>query len=393
MNSPTTSTELAEIVTRAHGDRAPLIVTGNGSKLNWGDLVVGANDRVTTNKLDRPIAHAVGDLTVTVEAGMRLAQLQSMLAAEGQFLPIDPAYPNQATIGGIISTADTGSLRHRYGGVRDLVLGITFVRADGKIAKAGGRVVKNVAGYDLMKLFTGAYGTLGILTEVTLRLYPLPTDSATVMLTGQVDALAQVARTLLGSSLTPTAVDLVSTGLSLQLDISNTPSLIARFQTIPVSIEEQSAQLLTWGKQLGLKGGTWRGAQETNLWHGIQTSIWDRCSTGETGPTAIGCKLGVKSTAAAETIAMFDRLTEGNELAVIHIGSGIGACSLASPQHINPLRQQCTAANGFLSILQAPDTLKQEYDVWGFRGDGVRVMKQLKQKFDPYGILNPGKYF
>ena len=191
---PSSAIELAELVAIANLERSPLVVAGNSSKLDWGGTVKEAKSIVTTQKLDRLIAHAVGDLTVTVEAGMKFAALQEILATAGQFLPLDPAYPNISTIGGIIATADTGSLRHRYGGVRDLLLGISFVRADGKIAKAGGRVVKNVAGYDMMKLFTGSYGTLGILTEVTLRVYPLPANSGTVILTGAVEGLSKAAK-------------------------------------------------------------------------------------------------------------------------------------------------------------------------------------------------------
>ena len=216
---PKIAAELAELVTLAHSDQLPLIVAGNSSKLDWGGIVDGAKTIVSTQKLDRLIAHAVGDLTITVEAGMPFARLQSILATEGQFLPLDPAYPDRSTIGGIIATADTGALRHRYGGVRDLLLGISFVRADGKIAKAGGRVVKNVAGYDMMKLFTGSYGTLGILTEVTLRVYPLPTTTGTVVLTGAVEGLEQAAKILLASTLTPIAADVLSTAFSQQLEL------------------------------------------------------------------------------------------------------------------------------------------------------------------------------
>jgi glycolate oxidase FAD binding subunit len=118
------------------------------------------------------IEHAVGDLTVTVEAGMQFAHLQAQLAKLGQFLALDPDFPQSATMGGIVATASTGSLRQRYGSVRDQLLGINFVRADGQVASAGGRVVKNVAGYDLMKLFTGAYGTLGAISSVTFRVHP-----------------------------------------------------------------------------------------------------------------------------------------------------------------------------------------------------------------------------
>ncbi len=242
---PNTQEELAAVIAWAEQNRCALLPCGSGSKLDWGGLVkldsdppqspltrgdnslkvpllkgdlggspglktrpnppdVGGLAAVSTSRLNRLVEHAVGDLTVTAEAGMKFADLQQILAASGQFLPIDPAYPQQATLGGIVATADAGSLRHRYRGVRDLLLGMTFVRSDGKIAVAGGRVVKNVAGYDLMKLFTGAYGTLGVISQVTFRVYPLPESSGTVVLTGEINALSQTAQILLSSALTPT---------------------------------------------------------------------------------------------------------------------------------------------------------------------------------------------
>jgi glycolate oxidase FAD binding subunit len=377
--------ELAELIAIANRDRLPVTIAGNSSKLDWGGIVAGTKSIVSTQKLDRLIAHAVGDLTVTVEAGMKFARLQEILATAGQFLPLGPAYPDRATIGGIIATADTGSLRHRYGGVRDLLLGISFVRADGKIAKAGGRVVKNVAGYDMMKLFTGSYGTLGILTAVTFRVYPLPANSGTVILTGAVDRLQQAAKILLASTLTPIAVDVVSTAFSRHLAISNTPSLVVKFATIPESIAQQSAQLLEMGKGLGLKGGSWQGTQAEQLWSGIQTGIW--------GDTPIGCKLGVRLTAAVETIAMLDRSTDNTSKGAIHLNSGIGACTLSDESHIAPLRSHCEASGGFLSVLQAPADVKQQIDVWGYRGNAVPLMQKIKQQFDPLDIFNPGRCF
>ena len=385
LHLPTSAAELAELVSIANKTRSPLIVAGNSSKLDWGGIVSGAKSIVSTQKLDRLIAHAVGDLTITVEAGMQFAKLQEILAIAGQFLPLDPAYPDRATIGGIIATADTGSLRHRYGGVRDLLLGITFVRADGKIAKAGGRVVKNVAGYDMMKLFTGSYGTLGILTEVTLRVYPVPTTEGTVILTGSVDRLANVAKILLASTLTPIAVDVVSTAFSQHLEISNTPSIVVKFATIPESIAQQSAQLLEIAKGLGLKGGTWQGAQAAQLWSSIQTGIW--------GDRPIGCKLGVRLTAAVATIEQIDRLTDTTAKGVIHLNSGIGAVAISDSHHIAPLRSHCESAGGFLSVLQAPVDVKQQLDVWGYRGNAVPLMRQIKQQFDPFDLLNPGRCF
>jgi glycolate oxidase FAD binding subunit len=236
-----------------------------------------------------------------------------------------------------------------------------------------------------MKLFTGSYGTLGILTEVTLRLYPLPVDTGTVILTGAVDRLIEVAKILLASTLTPIAVDVVSTAFSQQLEISNTPSLVVKFATIPESIAQQSAQLLEIGKGLGLKGGMWQGAQAEKLWNGIQTGIW--------GTTSIGCKLGVKSTAVIETIATLDRLTDNTAKGVIHLASGIGACAIDRSTVISPLRSQCEAASGFLSILQAPVDVKQQLDVWGYRGNAVPLMRQIEQQFDSHALLNPHRCF
>jgi glycolate oxidase FAD binding subunit len=381
---PTSNLELAELVEIANRDRSAMIITGNSSKLDWGGTVA-ATKMISTQKLDRLIAHAVGDLTITVETGMKFAKLQAILATAGQFLPLDPAYPDQATIGGIIATADTGSLRHRYGGVRDLLLGIEFVRADGKIAKAGGRVVKNVAGYDMMKLFTGSYGTLGILTTVTLRVYPLPLNSSTVILTGSVEGLATAAKILLASTLTPIAADVISTAFSQHLEISSTPSLVVKFATIPESIAQQSAQLLEIAKGLGLKGGVWQGAQADQLWTGIQTGIW--------GEAEIGCKLGTRLTAAVETIEILDRLTANTARGVIHLNSGVGACTLTDASHIQPLRDRCESVGGFLSVLQAPIAVKQQIDVWGYRGNAVPLMRSIKQQFDPFNLLNHGRCF
>jgi glycolate oxidase FAD binding subunit len=236
-----------------------------------------------------------------------------------------------------------------------------------------------------MKLFTGSYGTLGILTEVTLRVYPLPTNFSTVILTGAIDRLQQAAKILLASTLTPIAADVVSTAFSRHLGISNTPSLVVKFATIPASIAEQSAQLLDIGKGLGLKGGSWQGEQAQRLWSGIQTGIW--------GDTPIGCKLGVRLTAAVETIEIIDRLTNNTAKGVIHLNSGIGACALSDANHIAPLRSHCEASGGFLSVLQAPVDVKQQIDVWGYRGNSVPLMRSIKQQFDPFDLLNPGRCF
>src|ERR1700736_3791622 len=151
-----------------------VIPRGSGSKDAWGNPPVRADLILSTARLDRIIEHAWADLTVSVEAGCTFATLQNTLAQHGQRIAVDPLWPEHGTVGGILSTNDSGTLRIRYGGFRDLIIGVTIALPDGTLASSGGKVVKNVAGYDLPKLVTGALGTLGIITRAIFRLHPLP---------------------------------------------------------------------------------------------------------------------------------------------------------------------------------------------------------------------------
>jgi glycolate oxidase FAD binding subunit len=388
---PSIAEELKSVITRAYSNGWGVLPCGSGTKLGWGGMSKGVDLVVSTERLNRVVEHAVGDLTVTVEAGVKFADLQEILLKTGQFLPLEPAYPQEATIGGIVATADSGSWRQRYGGVRDMLLGISFVRSDGQIAKAGGRVVKNVAGYDLMKLFTGSYGTLGILTEVTLRVYPVQEAAATVVLTGEKEAIASATKTLLASALTPTAVDLLSTKLITQLGFGQGMGLMVRFQSVTDSVKEQSSRLLEVGQQLGLQGTLYTDANEANLWQSLQEQIW----TAPHEP-AITCKIGVLPTAAVTTLTQLDTLTSSTGLGFIHAGSGLGRLRLdpaaVTPETILEMRRHCQAQSGFLTVLEAPISLKQQLDVWGYNSSALNIMSQIKQQFDPKNLLSPYRF-
>lgn len=325
---------------------------------------------------------AVGDLTVTVEAGMKFSQLQAILAQENQVLGFDPSYPETATIGGIIATGDTGSLRQRYRGIRDLILGISIVRYDGKIAKAGGRVVKNVAGYDLMKLFTGSYGTLGIISQITLRVYPQAEASGTVILTGEAEAISQVNQILLASALTPVAVDLISSDLSKILGFGDNIGLMVRFQSIAEGVKQQSQRLIELGEKIGLKA-IYIDSDEENLWQQLKQQIWQSESN-----TAIVCKIGISPTSAVKT------LTQCQTLGIIHAGVGLGVLRFesVSPETLLNLRNWCESQGGFLSILKAPVDLKQKLEVWGYAGNALNLMRQIKQQFDPQNQFSPNRF-
>jgi glycolate oxidase FAD binding subunit len=281
-----------------------------------------------------------------------------------------------------------------------MLLGISFVRSDGQIAKAGGRVVKNVAGYDLMKLFTGCYGTLGILTEVTFRVYPVQEAAGTVVLTGEAEAvreahgeslIASATKTLLASALTPTAVDLLSTQLVTQLSLGQGMGLMVRFQSVTQSVKEQSSRLLEVGQKLGLQGTVYTDADEANLWQSLPEKIW----TAPQQP-AITCKIGVLPTAAVTTLTKLDTLTSSSGLGLIHAGSGLGLLRLdpavVTPQTIMEMRRHCESQNGFLTVLEAPISLKQQLDVWGYSGNALNIMRAIKQQFDPKNLLSPQRF-
>jgi glycolate oxidase FAD binding subunit len=370
---PNTKDMLSQFLSVCDKHFFPIFALGNATKINWGKLPQKATIFVSTQKLDRIIDHAVEDLTVTVESGMKIRDLQQILASKGQFLPIDPCFPESATIGGIIATANTGSWRQRYGGVRDLLLGISFLRGDGKEAKAGGRVVKNVAGYDLMKLFTGSYGNLGIITEATFRLFPLPENSLTVTVTGEKDSIYQLQKTVTASSLTPTAMDLLSKSLVKTFDLGTGLGLIFRFQGITESIKQQSSQVVTWAEKLDLSVKIYEHQEELNLWKNLPLKTYE----GD-----VVCKVGIVPSQAVNLIDKFDNY------GLINISQGIGFLSFSeiikSHQILN-LRQFCNDNSGFLTVLNAP--FKSQIEPWGYGGNGLEMMKTIKQNFDPQGVF------
>ncbi|MEH2390055.1 MAG: FAD-binding oxidoreductase [Nostoc sp.] len=392
---PRSQKQLAAVIATAYTNNWRVLPCGRGSKLSWGGLVKGVDVVVSTERINQLIEHAVGDFTITVEAGMKFSDLQALLAKSRQFLAIDPTAPESATIGGIVATGDTGSLRQRYGSVRDQLLGITFVRADGQVAKAGGRVVKNVAGYDLMKLFTGSYGTLGVISQLTFRLYPLPEASETVVLMGSPEAISQAADILRGSALTPVQADLLSVKLVSSLGLGQGLGLIARFQSISESVKEQSNRVLEVGQKLGLDGAIFADGDEANLWQRLQKRIHTTATE-----SVITCKIGVLPTAAVEILTQV-------ELGLIHISSGLGLLQLEDKNQVLKVRDELRsvegdaygglglrtqAHRGFLTILEAPMAVKKEIDVWGYTGNALPLMRGIKEQFDSKNILSPGRF-
>src|SRR5437870_5237539 len=190
---PGTPQEIAGVLETATKAGLRITPRGAATKMDWGNPPRDGEVIVSTRRLNSVLEHAWGDMTATVEAGCTFTQLQQTLAEHGQRVALDPLWPDRATVGGILVTNDSGSLRTRFGALRDLIIGVTLALADGTLAKSGGKVVKNVAGYDLPKLATGSLGTLGVITEAVFRLYPLPLDVCSMSLTAaSTDTLCQI---------------------------------------------------------------------------------------------------------------------------------------------------------------------------------------------------------
>ena len=245
-----------------------------------------------------------------------------------------------------MATGDSGALRHRYNSVRDMVLGIEFVRSDGKIVKAGGRVVKNVAGYDLMKLLTGSYGTLGILTQVTVRLYPNQEASQTILLAGDAEILQRAIQGILNSGLTPSAMDLLSVGvmtaLSLDSALGSGMGLLIQFQGLTESVQEQCDRVLELGKSLSLNAQV--QAIDQVLWNQVSHLISSPIVQSNVVSNDIVCKWAVRSNQTISTLLQIQAMIP-NTLARFHVSGGLGQLQLkgdVTSDVVQKIRSHCS---------------------------------------------------
>ncbi len=377
--SPNTKDILSQFLKICYQHQWRILPLGNGTKLHWGKLPVGGDILVSTNKWAQVIEHSVDDLTVTVQSGIKIKDLREFLLPFEQFLPIDPVYDELATVGGVVATANTGSLRQRYGGIRDLILGISFLRSDGEEAKAGGKVVKNVAGYDLMKLFTGSYGNLGIITEVTFRLFPLPSQSNTLVITGEKEKINQLRKMVFVSGLTPICADLVSESLISGLNLGLGMGLVLRFQGISESVEQQSARIRQWVQRLNLSMQSYQGEGELKLWNDLKMKVSVRENSQE-----VICKVGIVSTQIANCFSLVENY------GLVNIATGVGQVRLQDKiktHQIRSLRQFCQDNAGYLTILESNASIKKEIEPWGYVGNGLTMMRKIKSNFDPLNLF------
>ena len=229
---PSTAEEVGAMLELASRDSLSVVARGGGTKQSWGAPPRRVDMLISTSRLAAVVAHRHGDLTATVQAGAPLAAVNQQLAQHRQWIPLDPPFAERATIGGIVASNDSGPRRHRYGAPRDLIIGVEFARADGRLAKGGGIVVKNVAGYDLPRLMTGSFGSLSVIVTATFKLYPLTSASKTLLVDLKDPRdLGALTAAVLGSHLTPTALEFESHPLRL----------LIRFESIPAGVDQQAS--------------------------------------------------------------------------------------------------------------------------------------------------------
>ena len=386
---PGSEQEAASVLSFANQAGLSIIPRGGGTKLQWGNPPKRADVILSTLRLNQVVEHAWADLTVTVEAGCTFAELQSTLAQHGQRLAVDPLWPERATIGGILATNDTGALRLCYGGLRDLVIGATLALADGILARSGGKVVKNVAGYDLCKLSTGAMGTLGVVTRAVFRVHPLPANTRTLTAEGgSIDEAHRFLMSLLNTSLAPACIQLRMDGDSrIAIDIGlegNQAGLAAQ----EVQIQSLAHQALAnpFSSRQGFvgsaAGGTWTIREEL-------------CAPSGTATIAKVSVIPSLIAAALTTVARSAEARSASWRAAIQ-ATGIGWLRIEAEAEsasalLQELRAEIEAGGGALVVLQVPSTAGK-IDAWGNVGDALGLMLAVKRQFDPQWTLNPGRY-
>jgi glycolate oxidase FAD binding subunit len=396
---PGTTEEVAAVVAYAAEVGVPLVPWGGGTAAAVGMPPERAGLVLGLTRLREIVEHEPGDLTVTAQAGLTLSELQGTLRARGQWLSLDPPDADRATLGGVLAANASGPRRHLYGTGRDLLIGVTVVTADGALVRGGGKVVKNVAGYDLPKLFIGSYGTLGVIVEATLKLRPVPDDERLVAVRfDRLKDAGAAARALLGSDLIPNAVDLLDGAAAVALGLESAPAtLVVGFDGLAEQVEWQVTQLASVVGPCGGRGVTPLPAA---AWTGLARGAHQAFET----PAAV-MTLSVLPSLVADTMEQGASSARQRGLTTAwsaHAGVGVvtGAVRAVGERQdpatltavLAEWRAAARAGGGHASVAWAPLAVKAALPVWDDAGAAGRLMQRIKAELDPRNLLNPGRF-
>lgn len=395
--------ETRAVVELAASAGVPIVPWGGGTAAAVGappsrpGLVLGLG------RLGRLVEHEPGDLTATVQAGMTVAALQSALRARGQWLSLDPPDPGRATIGGVLAANASGPRRHLYGTARDLLIGVTVVTGDGAVVRGGGKVVKNVAGYDLPKLFVGSHGTLGVIVEATLKLRPVADVERLVAVRfDRVKDAGAAARAVMGSDLVPTALDLLDGEAARAMaeagERGRPPGalLAVGFDGLAEQVDWQCGEL---GRVTGPLGGSRVVTLPGAAWDALGSA-----APRAVDPPAAVVRLVVMPAQVADVMEQAAGAARARGLVAAvsaHAGVGVLTAALGTQGAPEPAtvaavlqewRAMARAGGGHATLESAPLAVKAQVPAWDDPGAAGRIMKAIKAQLDPRGILNPGRF-
>ncbi len=406
--SPSSPEELSNLLRAAHSNAIGVVPVGGGTKLHLGNPPTAAQLALHTGRLRGIVEYEPDNMTVSVLCGTPLQELQEVLRRNNQFLPLDPPCPARATVGGLVACNTSGPLRFRYGTIRDFLLGVKVVHADGTRTKAGGKLVKNVTGYDMCKLYTGSLGTLGILSELTFKVQPRPDTMATVLLSyPSAQAALEAVQVFLRADLLPDALEAWNGPAYDTLGRGQSPSpwvLMVRFGEVASAVHWQISRL----KEVlpGTKG---------EILHVLDTAEsegwWDKAasarefygSAGAEECAVVKCSLRYKSTAdAADLMEEMGRRLGACSQLFCHAGNWViygrylwrqpGPPAERLREEIAALRRYCVSNEGHTVVERIRPEIKSDFDVWGYNAPALEIMRRIKHAFDPKGILNPGRF-
>jgi len=410
--SPGKIEEVSKIVAYANQEQLSIIPRGNGTKLGMGGIPKKVDIVLSTLRLKKVTDNDCENLTLSVQSGMPLKEVQKMLAKEGRgyFLPLDPPFTDKATLGGIVASNSSGPKRLLYGTARDLIIGTKAVFPNGDIVVSGGKTVKNVSGYDMCKLLIGSYGTLGILCEITFKLLPLPEKEATLLIPfARLEEADGFVRELIGSQLIPTSVETLNPTtvkkMKYSISTSNGYYLVAiGLEGVREGVDRQVSDMSDIGKRHGaLRAEVLDTEQQNAFWNAFRDFSK---GLAKSDPGSISLKSNFLISKRGEMLASFEKMTKesGMDCAILsHSGNGIlhahllPGRSLRSKSDslvelIRKLTAEAVKNEGNLVVESAPVAIKKKVDVWGQSRDDYRVVRRLKEQIDPAGILNPGRF-
>lgn len=391
---------VAAVLEYAHRAKLSVVPAGGLSQQHIGATPERIDILLRTTRLAAVEHYDAGDLTIGIGAGATIAQLNSLIAQHRQILPVEVADPERTTVGGLLATNSHGPLKHAFGGARDWLIGVRFATADGKLAKAGGRVVKNVAGYDLMKLLIGSYGTLAVVVGASFKLFPAPRRTRTYVSQFRTLEEALAFRWhVMESPLSPLTLELVSP--HAQVVTTGNPDALQQGWRVLLRASGSNAVLARYRAEIA-DGVEIEGDKESQLWRAL-AQFPDKVF--ESSQNAMLIRLDLPPTEIANALRVAERAASDNNFVVATIGRvGMGAMLLAfcpiavDPPGVVQYANAISYLRGALSrhasavVLRCPLEAKRHFSVWGSSPTDIEAMKSVKRALDPNDILNRGRF-